>query len=224
MNAASAHFYSVLAAVREVLRGRTSDRRAFSHERRVLACIAAKSRIASELPMTTPRLRYSLLLALVPGALLLSIAHGCSDSSFECLGTPVACEDRDLSECIAGCRVFEGCVGGTVDCASLTDEPTLCVQTAGCRYLGSCDGPPGCSELSYDNCPSMEGCTQVRRCGGDGVQCGQLEDDLCELYPQCERGQECRGSATACGELESSSACLDVPGCLPADTTPAVIE
>lgn len=168
--------------------------------------------------------RHRFVLGLLPIGVLLALAHGCGDSSFECLGTPVACSNRDIADCNAGCRVFEGCVGGRVDCASLTDEPELCVQTAGCMYLGSCDGRAGCSNLDYDTCGTTSGCVQVRRCGGAGVACSNLEDDLCELYPQCARGQECRGSALACGELESSAACNDVPGCLPADTEPAVVD
>jgi hypothetical protein len=168
--------------------------------------------------------RFSPLVILLGAASGVLLAHGCGDSSIECLGTPVACENRDLGECNAGCRVREGCIGGEVDCESLTDEPTLCVQTAGCRYLGSCDGNEGCSELSYQACADAAGCVQVRRCGGEGVACDRLEESQCELYPQCVRGQECTGSATRCGDLESTAACLDVPGCLPADTTPAVVD
>ena len=85
-----------------------------------------------------------IILAAVSSALPLT--HGCSDSSVECLGMAVACGNREISECTAGCSVREGCIGSTVDCASLTDEPNLCVQTAGCRYLGSCDGAEGCED------------------------------------------------------------------------------
>src|SRR5688572_23766287 len=107
--------------------------------------------------MKKPRVRFSFLLALLP-AVLVPLSHGCGDSSVECLGTPVACSNRDIAECNAGCSRFEGCLGGRVDCASLTDEPMLCAQTVGCQYLGSCDGPPGCSENSYQECPTAEGC------------------------------------------------------------------
>jgi hypothetical protein len=173
--------------------------------------------------MSKTRLLAPFVVLVAASSALLS-AHGCSDSSVECLGTAVACENRDLGECVAGCRVREGCIGNTVDCASLTDEPNLCVQTAGCRYLGSCDGADGCEDLSYDECPGTAGCVQVRRCGGAGVRCSELEDSLCELYPQCARGSECIGTPTACEDLGSTGACYSVPGCVPADTTPAVVE
>ena len=174
--------------------------------------------------MSNRRPRFSPLVVVFCAALGVPLAHGCGDSSIECLGTPVPCSNRDLAECNAGCRVREGCIGGTVDCESLTDEPTLCVQTAGCRYLGSCTGAEGCSGLMYEVCAMTPGCVQVRRCGGAGVRCNQLEDSQCELYPQCALGEECLGSATACGDLGSTAACYDVPGCYPADTTPAVVE
>lgn len=163
-----------------------------------------------------------IVLAAVSSAL--PLAHGCSDSSVECLGMAVACGNREISECTAGCSVREGCIGSTVDCASLTDEPNLCVQTAGCRYLGSCDGAEGCEDLGYEQCPTVAGCVQVRRCGGSGVRCSDLEDSLCELYPQCARGSECTGSARPCEELGSATECYSVPGCVLADTTPAVVE
>jgi len=174
--------------------------------------------------MSNHRRHFFPFIFVLSAAVGLPLAHGCGDSSVECLGAPVPCENRDLGECNAGCRIREGCTGGTVDCASLTDEPNLCVQTAGCRYLGSCDGAEGCDALDYDECADVAGCVQVRRCGGSGVRCAALEDSLCELYPQCDRGSECTGSAKACGDLDSTSACYSVPGCLPADTTPAVVE
>jgi hypothetical protein len=167
---------------------------------------------------------FTTFVVLVAAASALPLAHGCSDGSVECLGTAVACDSREISDCTAGCSVREGCVGSTVDCASLTDEPNLCVQTAGCRYLGSCDGAEGCEELGYEQCARVPGCVQVRRCGGSGVRCSDLEDSLCELYPQCSRGSECVGSARPCEDLGSTTECYSVPGCVPADTTPAVVE
>jgi hypothetical protein len=154
----------------------------------------------------------------------LPLAHGCSDSSIECLGTAVACSNRDTGECNHGCRLRTGCVGDLiVSCESLTDNPNLCLQTSGCRYVGSCDGAEGCRDLDYAACPMMEGCMQVRRCIGDGVRCNSLDESQCELYSQCTLGNECLGSATQCDELDSSSACLDVPGCFTADTKPSVV-
>ena len=44
-------------------------------------------------------------------ALAVPLAHGCGDSSLECLGTPVRCENREIAQCTQGCRVFSGCVG-----------------------------------------------------------------------------------------------------------------
>jgi len=186
-------------------------------------CFAEKKLDSKPPPMSKHRTLapFVVLLAAAAG---LPLAHGCSDGSVECLGSAVSCDNRDLSECTEGCRVREGCVGTTVDCASLTDEPSLCVQTAGCRYLGSCDGVEGCEDVGYDECADTPGCVQVRRCGGSGVRCSALEDSLCELYPQCTRGSECTGSATACADLDSTSACYSVPGCVPADTTPSVVE
>jgi hypothetical protein len=153
----------------------------------------------------------------------LPLAHGCSDSSLECLGSAVACSSRDLSECNHGCHVRSGCVGNTaITCESLTDKPDLCLQR-GCRYVGSCDGAEGCGQLKYDACGMTAGCMQVRRCIGDDVPCSDLEESQCELYSQCTRGSECIGSATDCSDLDSSSACLAVPGCYPADTKPSVV-
>jgi hypothetical protein len=157
------------------------------------------------------------------GALALPLAHGCSDSPLQCLGSPVACGNRDLSQCTAGCSVREGCFGDVVTCESLTENPTLCLQL-GCRYGGSCEGGPGCADTNYDLCATTAGCVQVAQCFGDDVRCSRLEDSQCELYPQCSLGRECVGDATPCGDLGSTSACLDVPGCLPADTTPSVVD
>jgi len=153
----------------------------------------------------------------------LPLAHGCSDSSLECLGTAVACSNREPSECSHGCQLRTGCVGELiVSCDSLTDNPELCLQT-GCRYVGTCDGADGCESLGYGACATREDCKQVRRCIGDGVRCNSLDESQCELYSQCTLGNECLGSATQCNDLDSSSACLDVPGCFPADTTPSVV-
>jgi hypothetical protein len=156
-------------------------------------------------------------------ALVLLVSHACSDSPTTCLGTPVPCADREVSDCNAGCTLESGCYGDPITCDSLTATPTLCVQTPGCRYVGSCDGVEGCKNVAYDQCAMTSGCQQVRRCYGDGTTCGTLDASQCELYPQCTRGQQCVGKATRCSELAVSS-CLEVPGCLPADTTPAVVK
>lgn len=169
--------------------------------------------------MTKICLRLSFL-----AVLALPLAHGCGESSLECLGTPVACENRELAQCTDGCSVNSGCVGTEVTCESLTDRPTLCVQTGGCRYLGSCTGRVGCENVEYEACGMTPGCQQVARCAGDGVQCGDLEDSQCELHPQCRLGEECRGTADACDSLGSSSECSAVPGCFPADTQPSVVD
>lgn len=163
------------------------------------------------------------------GLLLLAVAaaplaHGCGDSSLECLGTPVACENRTLDDCNGGCRTYEGCLGGTISCESLTNVPNVCVQTQGCRYVGSCEGGDGCEELGFEACGTAPGCQQVRRCIGGTLSCADLEDDLCELYPECQLGRECRGSAAACNDLASSAECLEVPGCFAADTEPSVVD
>ncbi len=151
-------------------------------------------------------------------------AHACGDSSFECLGTPVACESREIAECTEGCSVLTGCVGTEVTCESLTDRPMLCVQTGGCRYLGSCTGRAGCENVDYETCGETPGCVQVERCAGDSIACSDLEDSQCELHAQCRLGEECTGSAHACGDIESSSECSAVPGCFPADTKPPIVE
>jgi hypothetical protein len=157
-------------------------------------------------------------------AAALSLVHGCSDGSLECLGAAVACSDRDVNTCNHGCRVQTGCLGEQpVTCESLTDNPNLCLQTEGCRYVGSCDGEPECAALDFEACGNTAGCTQVRRCYGDGTRCGDLEESQCELYAQCTRGSRCVGSADSCGDLESAGACLDVPGCYSADTKPSVV-
>jgi hypothetical protein len=169
--------------------------------------------------MTKICLRLSFL-----AALAVPLAHGCGDSSLECLGTPVACENREIAQCTDGCEVVSGCVGGEITCDSLTDRPQLCVQTADCRYLGSCTGRAGCENVGYDDCALTPGCTQVTRCAGSGVSCEDLEDSQCELHPQCRLGDECRGSADDCSELGSSAACSSVPGCFPADTRPAIVD
>jgi hypothetical protein len=153
------------------------------------------------------------------------LVHGCSDSSIECLGTPVACDHRDLGECNGGgCEVHAGCLGESVTCDSLTDRPNLCLQTGDCRYVGSCAGEAGCSQVAFDVCADTPGCVQVRRCYGGSVTCGSLADSQCELYPQCQLGQECRGSATDCGDLDSRVSCLQAPGCFSADTEPSVVD
>jgi hypothetical protein len=160
------------------------------------------------------------LLLLAAGAT--AITHGCGDGSIECLGTPVACENRDLAECNGGCSVYEGCLGGVVSCESLTDNRDLCIQTGDCRYVGSCEGVEGCDTTPFEACATAPGCVQVRRCYGTDLTCANLDDSQCELYAQCELGEECRGSAADCGDLDSNAACLDAPGCFPADVTPSV--
>jgi len=157
------------------------------------------------------------------GAIALPFAHGCSDSPVVCLGTSVACANRDLSECNAGCQVAQGCFGDDVTCDSLTDDPMLCLQT-GCRYIGTCEGEAGCATLSFETCGTTAGCVQVRRCYGSNVRCASLEESQCELYPECALGSRCQGSAASCDEVSTTSACLDVPGCFPADTTPSVVD
>ena len=157
-------------------------------------------------------------------ALAVPLAHGCGDSSFECLGQPVACENREISQCTNGCRVFSGCSGDTVTCESLTDRPMLCVQTGDCRYVGSCQGRPGCENVDYDACAETPGCEQVARCTGSSVTCESLEDSQCELHPQCRLGETCQGEADSCAEVKSSGACTAVPGCFPADTDPAILD
>jgi hypothetical protein len=157
-------------------------------------------------------------------ALAAPLAHGCGDSSFECLGQPVACENREIAQCTHGCSVFEGCVGGAVTCESLTDRPELCVQTGPCRYVGSCQGRAGCENVDYQECGETPGCEQVARCTGGSVSCGSLEDSQCELHPQCRLGEACQGDADSCDEVRSSGACASVPGCFPADTEPSVID
>lgn len=159
-----------------------------------------------------------LALAAVP------LVHGCGDSSIECLGTPVACENRELAACNGGCRVHEGCLGGTITCDSLTDVPNICLQTPGCRYVGSCEGAEGCEDNDFDSCGTAPGCVQVRRCFGGSLTCAGLDRDLCELYPECRLGEECRGSAASCADLASTAVCQDVPGCFVADTEPSVVD
>jgi hypothetical protein len=145
-------------------------------------------------------------------AAVIPLAHGCGDSSFECLGTPVACENREIAQC------------GDITCESLTDRPMLCVQTGGCRYLGSCTGRAGCENVEYEACGETPGCVQVARCAGDGVTCSDLEDSQCELHPECFLGESCVGSADSCASLGSTAECRSVPGCFPADTKPAVVD
>jgi hypothetical protein len=157
-------------------------------------------------------------------AMALPLAHGCGDGSIECLGTPVACENRDIAACTDGCHVFSGCVGGTITCESLTDRPQICLQTDGCRYLGSCDGREGCSAVDFDTCAETPGCQQVRRCAGGSVACADLDDSQCELYPQCRLGEACQGTADSCHDLGSRSECSAVPGCFPDDTEPSVVK
>lgn len=157
-------------------------------------------------------------------ATALPLAHGCGDSSLECLGTPVACENRELGACTDGCSVFSGCIGGTLTCDSLTDRPELCVQTEGCRYVGTCEGRAGCENVTFDVCGETPGCVEVRRCFGGSVECGDMEESQCELYPECHLGQECRGTADDCGDLGSGAQCSRVPGCFVADTEPSVVR
>jgi len=157
-------------------------------------------------------------------ALAAPLAHGCGDSSLECLGQPVACENREVGQCTNGCRVFSGCVGDTVSCESLTDRPMLCIQTGSCRYVGSCQGRPGCENVDYETCGETPGCEQVARCTGGSVTCSSLEESQCELHPQCRLGEACQGDADECRELTSGSACSSVPGCFPADTEPSVVD
>jgi hypothetical protein len=168
--------------------------------------------------MTKTYLRLLLLaVAAVP------LAHGCGDSSIECLGSPVACENREVADCNAGCGAFEGCLGGSISCDSLTADPILCLQT-GCRYVGTCEGREGCGSIEFESCADTPGCEEVRRCYGTTVTCASLGDDQCELYPQCRLGQECRGTAAPCNDLSSPRSCLEVPGCFPADTEPSVTD
>lgn len=157
-------------------------------------------------------------------SIALPLAHGCSDDSLACLGTPVICENRELAACTDGCRVYSGCVGASVTCESLTDRPELCLQTADCRYVGSCEGRDGCENVDFDTCGETPGCIQVRRCFGGSVSCEDLEASQCELYPECRLGEECRGEPDDCSDLGSGSACSAVPGCYPADTRPAVVD
>lgn len=157
-------------------------------------------------------------------SLALPLAHGCGDSSLACLGTPVACANREVASCNGGCSVVSGCLGGSVSCESLTDRPELCAQTPGCTYLGSCAGRAGCENVGFEECAETPGCQQVRRCGGGDVGCEGLEDDQCELYPECRLGDECRGTADACEDLGSSAECSAAPGCFPADTRPALLD
>jgi hypothetical protein len=170
-------------------------------------------------------LRLSLL-----AAAAVSLVHGCSDSSFLCLGTPVACENREIDQCRSGCRVFSGCLGTEpVTCESLTDRPMVCVQTGECEYLGSCTGRAGCENVEYEACGETPGCQQVARCGvrGDAapfVTCDSLEESQCELHPQCRLGQQCEGEPDDCGSLDSGSQCSATPGCFPADTQPSVVD
>ena len=166
----------------------------------------------------------TLLGLLLVAAAAAPLVHGCGDSSIECLGAPVACENRELEDCNGGCRVSEGCLGGTITCDSLTDVPTICLQTPGCRYVGSCEGADGCEELDFDACGGTPGCVVVRRCFGGSLTCASLERDLCELYAECRLGEECGGSAAPCNDLESTAQCLNVPGCFTADTEPSVVD
>jgi hypothetical protein len=157
-------------------------------------------------------------------AALLPLAHGCGDSSVECLGTPVACENREIATCKDGCHVVSGCVGGSVSCESLTDRAEICIQTEGCRYLGSCAGREGCAAVDFETCAETPGCQQVRRCAGGTVSCADLEDSQCELFPQCRLGDECQGTADPCHDLASSQECSSVPGCFADDTEPSVVK
>jgi hypothetical protein len=152
------------------------------------------------------------------------LAHGCSDSSLECLGSPVACENREVDQCTNGCRIFSGCVGSTVTCESLTDRPQLCVQTGDCRYVGSCEGRAGCENVDYDTCGETPGCQQVARCIGGSVTCESLDESQCELHSQCRLGEQCQGDADDCTGIGSLSECSAVPGCFPADTRPTVVD
>ena len=177
------------------------------------------ARVRQSLFMT----KYCLRLLFLAAAAL-PLAHGCSDSSIECLGTPVACGNREIGQCTDGCRVFEGCVGDVVTCESLTDRPEICIQTEGCRYLGTCEGREGCENVGFDECGETPGCVQVRRCDGRDFSCPDLEASQCELYPQCRLGTECQGTATSCGDLGSVDECSSVPGCFSADTDPAILD
>lgn len=156
----------------------------------------------------------------------LPLAHGCDDSEVACLGTAVACENREPSECNLGCELYEGCHGDPIQCDSLTRDPDLCLQL-GCRYVGTCEGLAGCEGIEFELCGTTRGCTQVRRCYPgefEAFRCEDLEDSQCELYSQCTLGSRCTGSAVPCEDLPSTAACIDAPGCLPADTTPSVID
>jgi hypothetical protein len=168
--------------------------------------------------------KYCIRLAFLAAAAF-SLIHGCSDGSLECLGNAVACGDRDVDTCNHGCEVESGCLGDSeITCDSLTNNPDLCLQTPGCRYVGSCDGGPGCNQIAdFAQCGTTPGCTQVRRCFGGSISCDSLDDSQCELYSQCVLGSRCVGSADSCGNLESAGSCLDVPGCYSADTKPSVV-
>jgi hypothetical protein len=154
------------------------------------------------------------------------LIHGCSDSTFECLGTPVVCENREINQCNNGCRVFSGCIGAdSITCESLSDRPMLCIQTGNCRYVGSCEGRAGCENVEYTACGETPGCTQVPRCSGSSVvACSSLEESQCELHPQCRLGEQCQGSADSCGGIGSDSECSATPGCFSADTKPSVVD
>ena len=99
-------------------------------------------------------------------ALAAPLAHGCSDSSLECLGQPVACENREISSCTHGCRVTSGCVGGEITCESLTDRPMLCVQTGNCltststcavgRACFDCQIGLAAPAIAHFACPQVE--------------------------------------------------------------------
>lgn len=159
------------------------------------------------------------------GALSVPLVHGCGASDVQCLGTPVACANRDATQCISGCSIREGCFGGPVSCETLTDRAELCIQTEGCQFLGSCEGEPGCAALGFsDECEATPGCNIVRVCAGAGLDCSGLEDSQCELYAQCELGIECVGTPRSCGDVGSVEQCVAVPGCSPADTRPSVLD
>lgn len=158
------------------------------------------------------------------GAFLL-LASACADGSEQCLGSAVACTERAPASCTDGCAMFQGCNGGAVTCDSITDDgQILCNQTAGCTWVGQCQGVDGCSERSFSECEDQVGCQEVRRCFGEGTRCEGMADSQCELYPQCAISSVCGGNAIQCDNLGSTAQCNTVPGCFAADTSPAILD
>jgi hypothetical protein len=161
------------------------------------------------------------------GAVLVGLFHGCSDASIRCLGHASDCEGRLPSQCIEGCSLRTGCLGGDVVCAEI-NENALCEQTPGCELRGRCEGEradgetPACGQLAATPCRSTAGCQYVVSCVGPGTSCEDLEQDVCGLY-QCAFDSACGGRADDCGDVTTVEQCRQVPGCYPADTDPAIV-